>query len=85
LDTPIKTIGITTVKLVLHPEVTVEAKVNVARSPEEAELQAQGVDVTADLFEREEAGFTEDYDPNAEPGATADAPAEAEDHETVTE
>jgi large subunit ribosomal protein L9 len=42
--------------------------VNVARSPEEAELQAQGVDVTADLFEREGAGFTEDYDPNAEPG-----------------
>jgi large subunit ribosomal protein L9 len=33
------------------------------------------VDVTQDLFEREEAGFTEDYDPNAEPGATADAAA----------
>lgn len=68
LDKPIKTLGITTVKLVLHPEVTVSAKVNVARSPEEAELQAKGVDVTADLFEREEAGFTEDFDPNAEPG-----------------
>ena len=34
----------------------------------EAELQAQGVDVTASMFERDEAGFTEDYDPNAEPG-----------------
>ena len=78
LDKPIKTLGISTVKLVLHPEVSVTAKVNVARSPEEAELQAQGVDVTADLFEREEAGFTEDYDPNAEPGATAEAPVEAE-------
>lgn len=77
LEKPIKTLGITTVKLVLHPEVSVEAKVNVARSPEEAELQAQGVDVTADLFEREEAGFTEDYDPNAEPGASAEEPAEA--------
>ena len=75
LEKPIKTLGITTVKLVLHPEVTVSAKVNVARSPEEAELQAKGVDVTADLFEREEAGFTEDYDPNAEPGATADEAA----------
>ena len=74
LDRPIKALGITTVKLALHPEVSVEAKVNVARSPEEAELQAKGVDVTQDLFEREEAGFTEAYDPNAEPGATADAP-----------
>lgn len=78
LDKPIKALGITVVKLSLHPEVSVEAKVNVARSPEEAELQAQGVDVTADLFEREEAGFTEDYDPNAEPGASADAPATEE-------
>lgn len=79
LDKPIKTLGITTVKLVLHPEVTVSAKVNVARSPEEAELQAKGVDVTADLFEREEAGFTEDFDPNAEPGTIVsdDAATEA--------
>ena len=68
LEKPIKTLGISTVKLVLHPEVTVVAKVNVARSPEEAELQAKGVDVTADLFEREEAGFTEEFDASAEPG-----------------
>lgn len=78
LDKPIKTLGISQVKLVLHPEVTLAAKVNVARSPEEAELQAKGVDVTQDLFEREEAGFTEAYDPNAEPGATADADVEAD-------
>ncbi|MGQ5702490.1 50S ribosomal protein L9 [Sandaracinobacteroides sp. A072] len=71
LDRPIKSLGIEVVKLVLHPEVSVTAKVNVARSPEEAELQAKGVDVTADLFEREEAGFTEAYDPNAEPGSIA--------------
>lgn len=73
LDKPIKALGISEVKLVLHPEVTLTAKVNVARSPEEAELQAKGVDVTQDLFEREEAGFTEAYDPNAEPGVTAEA------------
>jgi large subunit ribosomal protein L9 len=71
LDRPIKTLGIFEVRLVLHPEVVVTARVNVARSPEEAELQAKGIDVTADLFEREEAGFTEAYDPNAEPGASA--------------
>lgn len=72
LDSPIKSLGIEAVKVVLHPEVSVSASVNVARSPEEAELQAQGVDVTADMFEREESGFTEAYDPNAEPGATAE-------------
>jgi large subunit ribosomal protein L9 len=68
LDRPIKNIGLHVVKIALHPEVSVTIKVNVARSPEEADLQAQGVDVMASMFERDEAGFTEDYDPNAEPG-----------------
>jgi len=78
LDKPIKTIGVNTVRVALHPEVSVTIKVNVARSPEEAELQAQGVDVMAQMFERDEAGFTEAYDPNAEPGEiAAEAPAEA--------
>ena len=76
LDRPIKALGIHEVKIALHPEVAVTVKVNVARSPEEAELQAQGVDVMAQMFERDDAGFTEAYDPNAEPGATAEAPAE---------
>jgi large subunit ribosomal protein L9 len=71
LDRPIKNIGVHTVKIQLHPEVSVTVQVNVARSPEEAELQAQGVDVAASMFEREESGFTEDYDPNAEPGESA--------------
>jgi large subunit ribosomal protein L9 len=74
LDRPIKSIGVHEVRVVLHAEVSVQIKVNVARSPEEADLQAKGVDVMAEMFERDEAGFTEDYDPNAEPGATADAP-----------
>ena len=68
LDKPIKTIGVYDVKVVLHPEVSVMIKVNVARSPEEADLQAQGVDIAAANFQRDEAGFTEDYDPNMEPG-----------------
>jgi large subunit ribosomal protein L9 len=78
LDRPIKAIGMHEVKIALHPEVVVVVKVNVARSPEEADLQAQGVDVMAQMFERDTAAFTEDYDPNAEPGATADAPAAAD-------
>ena len=82
LDRPIKAIGMHEVKIALHPEVAVTIKVNVARSPEEAELQAQGVDVMASMFEREEAGFTEAFDPNAEPGVVpeepvADTPVEA--------
>ena len=68
----IKALGLTTVTMLLHPEVESKVTINVARSPEEAEMQASGVDVMASMFERDEAGFTEDYDPNAEPGATAE-------------
>ncbi len=80
LGRPIKAIGMHEVKIVLHAEVAATVKVNVARSPEEAELQAQGVDVMASAFERDDAGFTEAYDPNAEPGTiaeTADGAADA--------
>jgi large subunit ribosomal protein L9 len=88
LNKPIKAIGLYEVKVALHPEVSVTVKVNVARSPEEAEMQASGVNVMEAMFEKDEAGFVEDYDPNAEPGATAevssndDAPA-ARDDETA--
>jgi large subunit ribosomal protein L9 len=55
LDRPIKAIGMHEVKIALHPEVGVTVKVNVARSPEEADLQAQGVDVLQQMFEEEAA------------------------------
>ena len=42
LDRPIKDLGLHTVSVALHPEVTVKIKLNVARSVEEAELQASG-------------------------------------------
>ena len=71
LERPIKTLGLFDVRIALHPEVAVTVQVNVARSPEEAELQKDGVDVMAELFEKETAGFTEEYDPNAEPGEIA--------------
>ncbi|MBM3601476.1 MAG: 50S ribosomal protein L9 [Alphaproteobacteria bacterium] len=41
LDKPIKEIGVFSVKVALHPEVAVTIKLNVARSPEEAEIQAK--------------------------------------------
>lgn len=55
LERPIKTIGVFDVKVALHPEVAVTVKVNVARSPDEADQQAQGVDVIAAMFEDEAA------------------------------
>jgi large subunit ribosomal protein L9 len=82
LGRPIKTIGLHEVKISLHAEVSRTVKVNVARSPEEAELQSQGVDVMASMFERDEAGFTEDYDPNAEPG---EIPTELQDEAPASE
>ena len=68
LDRPIKEIGMHEVKVALHPEVSVTVKVNVARSPEEADLQAQGVDVMAQMFERDTGAFTEELEPGSEPG-----------------
>ncbi len=71
LERPIKTIGMFDVRVALHPEVSVIVKANVARSDDEAELQSQGVDVMAQMFEEERSeseGFTEAVDPNAEPG-----------------
>lgn len=40
LDSPLKALGIHAVRVALHPEVVVQVSVNVARSAEEAELQA---------------------------------------------
>jgi large subunit ribosomal protein L9 len=42
LDRPIKELGMHTISVVLHPEVIAKVRLNVARSVEEAELQASG-------------------------------------------
>ena len=51
---PIKELGLHTVNVVLHPEVEVSIELNVARSPEEAELQASGKSIQ-ELAAEEEA------------------------------
>ena len=86
LDRPIKNIGVHEVKVALHPEVAVTVKVNVARSPEEADLQAQGIDVLAQMFEQEAAPAPEELEPEA-PAAeeTAAAAEPAEPTETAEE
>ena len=56
---PIKTIGMHDVTIALHPEVHVTVKANVARSDDEAELQSQGVDVLAQMFQDEQREIEE--------------------------
>ena len=51
---PIKVLGLHTVEVTLHPEVAVTIELNVARSPEEAELQASGKSIQ-ELAAEEEA------------------------------
>ena len=70
---PIKSIGMHEVTIALHPEVHVKVKANVARSDDEAELQSQGVDVLAQMFEDEQKQIEEmaeanRIDPTLEPG-----------------
>jgi large subunit ribosomal protein L9 len=55
LDTPIKTIGIYTVRVALHPEVAVPVSINVARTADEAEAQARGEVLTGPVSDRAEA------------------------------
>jgi large subunit ribosomal protein L9 len=81
LDRPIKGIGMHDVKVALHPEVAVTVRVNVARSPEEADLQLQGIDVMAQMFERDAAPPPEELQPVVETDAAEESAAE----EPITE
>jgi large subunit ribosomal protein L9 len=54
LDRPIKELGLHPITVVLHPEVEVTISLNVARSNEEAELQASGKSIQ-ELAAEEEA------------------------------
>jgi ribosomal protein L9 len=54
LNQPIKTLGLHKIIVRLHGEVTAQVVVNVARSEEEAELQAQGVDVVEEARRQRE-------------------------------
>lgn len=80
LDHAIKVLGIYNIQIKLHAEVFTNIEINVARSVEEAELQAQGLDAKAeedaadvsveDYFEHEEdseAALAADSEEEAEP------------------
>lgn len=55
LEAPIKTIGLFTVGVSLHPELTVSVTVNVARSADEAKTQAKTGQAVVSEAERESA------------------------------
>lgn len=55
LDAPIKTIGLYTVQIALHPELSVPVTLNVARSQDEADAQSRGEVLTGPVSERAEA------------------------------
>ncbi|MGX1305796.1 large subunit ribosomal protein L9 [Amorphus suaedae] len=78
LNQPIKTLGVHTISIRLHPEVAVSVTVNIARSPDEATRQARGEDVLSyDQF-----AFEEDEDEDAEASAEAEEAAGEEPEAT---
>jgi len=92
LAAPIKELGLHTVHVVLHPEVDVTIELNVARSLEEAELQAAGKSIAelaaeaeaeaefeiAELFD--DIGAAADEDEDLAPASDEEAPAEEEEN-----
>ena len=80
---PIKDLGLHAVAVNLHPEVTVEIEMNVARSAEEAELQASGKSIQELAAEEEAAADFEISELFDDIGSAAsdddDAPAAEEE------
>ncbi len=93
LEKPIKTLGVFDVRIRLHPEVSVTVEVNVARSDDEAELQKDGIDVIAQMFEEEQAELaaaalapeSEDDGEETEATETEEASEEATSEEAAEE
>lgn len=80
LNKPIKTVGLFPVDVKLHPEVSVQVSVNVARSAEEAEIQLKtGKAVVSGAAAEAEA------EAEARAGAEADAESASPDLEDVFE
>jgi large subunit ribosomal protein L9 len=83
ISVAIKSIGIFTLPVVLHPEVKVNITINIARSEDEAERQARGENVLAERTEQEEAVvaaeelFEEGAGPKEDGEASEEEPAEA--------
>lgn len=90
LNTPIKTLGIHSVALNLHADVQVSVEFNIARTPDEAELQAQGVDMSSadamfELEDQAEADAAAEEAAAEEEGSEEEASADAEASEEATD
>ena len=97
LEKPIKELGLHNMRVVLHPEVDATIVINVARSAEEAELQASGKSIVelaaeaeaeaefeiAELFDDIGAAASEDEDLVASEEPIEDAAAENEEQPDV--
>lgn len=95
LTAPIKELGLHTVSVTLHPEVVVHIELNVARSVEEAELQASGKSIQelaaeeeaeaefeiSELFDDIGAAQLEDLDDDGEAAPAAEEAGEAQEDE----
>jgi len=98
LERPIKELGLHTLSVVLHPEVSAEIQLNVARSEEEAELQASGKSIQelaaeadaeaefdiAELFDDIGAAASEDEDLAPEAAPASDDAGEATGEEPTS-
>ncbi len=85
LNQNIKTIGLIPVSIVLHPEVKVDVIINIARSPEEAQIQAEtGRALVADGAYDEPVEDAVD-EAEAEEEAQAEIDAGAENEEAAVE
>jgi large subunit ribosomal protein L9 len=78
LGTPIKTVGLHTVAINLHAEVTVTVTVNVARSTDEAERQAKGENLARKDYNDEEEAFVSLADMDEDEYEAGEAVAEEE-------
>jgi len=61
LENPIKELGLHEIRVILHPEVSVMVTANIARSADEAALQADGKSI-ADLRAEEDAAEAAEFD-----------------------
>ncbi len=69
LDKPLKSLGISKVRVMLHPEVAATIDINIARSADEAERQARGENVLIRVEEEPETAESETaefFDENAD-------------------
>lgn len=78
LERPIKMIGIHVVRVILHPEVSVTVNVNVARSQEEAEIQAKTGSAVLSMEQQESAAAAQALSAAEAVFEEGSAPEEAE-------